>query len=49
MIWRLEGKAAAERALSYVVPVGEEAQYVGRALDVAKSFVESGNRHLGGL
>ncbi len=49
MIWRLEGKAAAERALSYVVPVGEEAQYVGRALDVVKPFVESGNRHLGGL
>ncbi len=46
MIWRLEGKTAAETALSYVVPVGEEVQYIGRALDVVKPFVESGNRHL---
>ena len=39
VIWRLEGKVAAERALSYVVPVGEEAPYIGRSLDVVKPFV----------
>lgn len=34
VILRLVGKAEAERALSYVVPVGEERSYVDRALQV---------------
>jgi transcriptional regulator GlxA family with amidase domain len=33
-IWRLAGRDAAEQALSYVAPVGQETEYVMRALRV---------------
>ncbi|HUM10716.1 MAG TPA: DJ-1/PfpI family protein [Myxococcaceae bacterium] len=38
-IWRLAGRAAAEEALSYVVPVGEESDYVGRAMSIVGKFI----------
>jgi transcriptional regulator GlxA family with amidase domain len=34
VLWRLAGRAAAEEALVYVSPVGEEKEYVARALRV---------------
>jgi transcriptional regulator GlxA family with amidase domain len=45
VIWRLAGKTAAESALRYVVPVGEEAQYLTRALDVVAPFIEVSNHY----
>jgi transcriptional regulator GlxA family with amidase domain len=39
IIWRLAGKEAAEQALDYVVPVGEERQYIERALGVVGPFI----------
>lgn len=43
IIWRLEGKAAAESALSYVVPVGEGDEYIARALNVVAPFIVETN------
>jgi transcriptional regulator GlxA family with amidase domain len=37
VIGRLAGRAAAEDALRYVVPVGEESQYIERAIAVASA------------
>lgn len=34
VIWRLAGQSAAEEALTYVAPVGQEVEYVTRALSV---------------
>lgn len=39
MIWRLADKEAARQALEYVVPAGEEALYIDRALQKVKPFV----------
>lgn len=40
VIWRLAGKAVAEQTLSSVAPVGEEAQYIERALTVVAPFID---------
>ena len=39
MIWRLAGKAAAQEALIYVVPVGQEEHYIQLALDAVSPFM----------
>jgi len=39
IIWRTLGKAAAMDALSYVLPVGQEAEYTSRALDAVSPFI----------
>jgi len=39
MIWRLAGRAAAEEALTYIMPVGEEEQYITRAIDTVAPFI----------
>ena len=39
IIARLAGTAAAEEALHYVAPVGEKADYVGRAMAVVQPFL----------
>ncbi|HVP61328.1 MAG TPA: DJ-1/PfpI family protein [Myxococcaceae bacterium] len=41
-IWRLAGRAAAEEALAYVAPVGEEAEYVTRAMGIVGKFIPTG-------
>ncbi len=38
-IWRLAGRAEAEEALAYVAPVGEESDYVTRAMRIVGSFL----------
>ena len=38
-IWRLAGRAAAEEALTYVAPVGQEDEYLSRALHIVGEFV----------
>jgi len=43
-IWRLAGRAAAEEALAYVAPVGQEADYVTRAMRVVGEFVTDAGR-----
>jgi transcriptional regulator GlxA family with amidase domain len=40
VLWRLAGRDAAEQALSYVVPVGEESEYISRALRAVGSFID---------
>ncbi len=40
-IWRLAGKVAAEEALAYVAPVGEEDQFKQRALGTVSEFIEA--------
>jgi transcriptional regulator GlxA family with amidase domain len=39
MIWRLIGKEAAIDALSYVAPVGQEEEYVSRAVAAVSEFI----------
>lgn len=39
MIWRLIGKEAAVDALSYVAPVGQEEEYISRAVAVVSEFI----------
>ena len=39
-IWRLAGRAAAEEALWYVAPVGEERGYVSRAMHIVGAFLD---------
>jgi transcriptional regulator GlxA family with amidase domain len=39
MIWRLAGKRAAEEALIYVVPVGQESHYIQLAMDAVGPFM----------
>jgi transcriptional regulator GlxA family with amidase domain len=41
IIWRLAGKDAVREALSYVVPVGQEEEYISRAIGVVGSYVEN--------
>ena len=38
-LWRLAGRAAAEEALGYVAPVGQESAYVSRAMGVVGEFM----------
>ena len=38
-IWQLAGRAAAEEALAYVAPVGQEQDYVTRAMRVVGEFM----------
>ncbi|HZX43394.1 MAG TPA: hypothetical protein VFE93_16265, partial [Myxococcaceae bacterium] len=38
-IWRLAGRAEAEEALAYVAPVGEESDYVTRAMSIVGKFI----------
>ena len=42
VIWRLRDRKAAEDALRYVVPVGEEAAYINRALSVVEPYTQHG-------
>jgi transcriptional regulator GlxA family with amidase domain len=39
MVWRLIGKQAAIDALSYVAPVGQEEEYISRAMAVVSEFL----------
>jgi transcriptional regulator GlxA family with amidase domain len=39
-IWRLAGRAEAEEALAYVAPVGEERDYVTRAMSIVGKFMD---------
>jgi transcriptional regulator GlxA family with amidase domain len=39
MIWRLIGKQAAIDALSYVMPVGQEEEYISRAIAAVSEFM----------
>ncbi len=39
MIWRLAGKQAAMDALSYVAPVGQETEFISRALAMVSEFI----------
>ena len=39
MIWRSLGREAAIDALSYVVPVGQEEEYIARALSIVSEFM----------
>src|SRR5262245_33130335 len=39
VIWKLAGRAEAEEALSYVAPVGQEADWVSRAMSVVGEFI----------
>jgi len=45
IIWRLVGKAAAVEALSYVVPVGQENEYITRAIGAVSNYVGAGNKN----
>ena len=38
-LWRLAGRAAAEEALAYVAPVGQESEYVARAMGIVGEFI----------
>ena len=40
VIWRLAGRAIAEEALSYVVPVGQEDDWISRALRIVGEFID---------
>jgi len=40
VLWRLAGRDAAQEALTYVAPVGEESEYISRALRVVGSFID---------
>jgi transcriptional regulator GlxA family with amidase domain len=40
IIWRLVGKDAVREALSYVAPVGQEEEYILRAMSIVGAYVE---------
>jgi transcriptional regulator GlxA family with amidase domain len=42
VIWQLAGRAAAEEALSWVVPVGQESDWVSRAMRVVGEYIGDG-------
>ena len=46
-IWRLAGRAEAEEALAYVAPVGQEQDYVTRAMGVVGKFIDEPSRVTG--
>ncbi|HTS82504.1 MAG TPA: DJ-1/PfpI family protein [Myxococcaceae bacterium] len=39
-LWTLAGSSAAEEALAYVAPVGEEREYVARAMGIVGEFID---------
>ncbi|HKA21572.1 MAG TPA: DJ-1/PfpI family protein [Blastocatellia bacterium] len=39
IIWRLIGKEAALEALNYVVPVGEQSEYITRAIEAVSAYI----------
>jgi transcriptional regulator GlxA family with amidase domain len=39
IIWRSEGKQAAIEALRYVVPVGEQREYIRRAIEAVSAYI----------
>ena len=41
IIWRLLGKEPAIEALSYVVPVGQEAEYTARAIETVSPYIST--------
>ncbi len=41
IIWRLVGKDAVREALSYVVPVSQEEEYISRAIGIVGSCIEN--------
>ncbi len=43
IIWRLAGKDAVREALSYVVPVSQEEEYISRVIDIVGKYVERDN------
>ncbi|HJQ70912.1 MAG TPA: DJ-1/PfpI family protein [Blastocatellia bacterium] len=47
MIWRLAGKKAAVDALSYVMPVGEQSEYIARAIEAVSAYVGTSNASAG--
>jgi transcriptional regulator GlxA family with amidase domain len=42
IIWRLVGEEAVREALSYVVPVGQEEEYISRAMRIVGRYIEGG-------
>ena len=44
IIWRLIGKEAAIEALNYVVPVGEQQEYISRAIDAVSPYTITNER-----
>jgi len=46
IIWRAAGRAAAESALSYVVPVGEEDRYISHAIRAVEPFINTGGQRI---
>lgn len=40
IIWRLVGKESVSEALSYVVPVSQEKEYISRAINIVGTFIE---------
>ena len=48
VLWRLVGRGAAEEALSYVVPVGEESEWISRALRTVGEFIDQPAVAMGG-
>jgi transcriptional regulator GlxA family with amidase domain len=44
IIWRLAGKEAAIEALGYVAPVGQQQEYITRAMEMVVSSIKSAER-----
>src|SRR5215813_7341237 len=44
IIWRLKGKEAAIEALNYVVPVGEQQEYISRAINAVSPYTITNER-----
>jgi transcriptional regulator GlxA family with amidase domain len=40
VLWRVAGRAAAKKALAYVAPVGEESEYISRALRIVGGYID---------
>jgi transcriptional regulator GlxA family with amidase domain len=40
VIWRLAGKDDVSEALSYIVPVGQEEEYISRAMNIVGAYVD---------
>jgi transcriptional regulator GlxA family with amidase domain len=40
VLWRLAGRDAAEEALTYVAPVGEETEWISRAMRTVGAFID---------
>src|SRR5215469_14246014 len=48
VLWKLAGRDAAEEALTYVVPVGEEAEWIARAMRTVGEFIDEPALAMGG-